>query len=92
MAETPFDLQVQMTTIILDLRDRMARIETKLDGHQDQHVAIDKRFEALEDTVNDHNEVITTFKTRVATLSAVASAIIALLVFVGEHVWQLLAH
>ena len=85
------------TNLILDLRDRMARFETKLDGHFEAHVLIDKRFERIEARVEDQDvrinaaaAEIATNKTRYATLAAVASAILAILGVAGEHILKLL--
>lgn len=86
------------TTLILDLRDRMARIETKIDGHYESHVVIDKRLDALEADVKSmdgridaNTQEISTGKAKFATLAAVASAIIAVLSLLGDHLWSFLS-
>lgn len=85
------------TSLILDLRDRMARIETKLDGHQEAHATIDKRFDTLEATVADIDERtdrnssdIAANKVRYATFAAVGAAILSFLSLAGEHIWKAL--
>lgn len=92
------------THLILDLRDRMARIETKLDGHHEAHNNIDKCFDAvdkrlvsLEDRqtaqsllVAETKSEIALSKARVATLAAVGSGLIAIATFLADHLWSLL--
>lgn len=77
------------TDLILDLRDRMARIETKLDGHQEQHRTLDKRIDDLEARTDENSAAIAAAKVRFATLAAVASGVMAILGFLGEHLWSL---
>lgn len=92
------------TTLILDLRDRMARIETKLDGHHDAHVVIDKAFELIGkrfDTVEaEHTALalavaedkgdLAISKAKLATLVTAGSAAVTFAVFVGDRLLALL--
>ncbi|MBB3910171.1 hypothetical protein [Sphingomonas desiccabilis] len=85
------------TPLILDLRDRMARIETKLDGHNEAHITIDRRLDKLEATqeaqailVAENRSAIETGKARVATVGAIAGGLMAVLTFLGDHFWNIL--
>lgn len=85
------------TTLILDLRDRMARIETKIDGHYESHVVIDRRLDALEADVKSldgridgNSQDISTAKAKFTTLTAVVSAIFALMSLLGDNLWSFL--
>lgn len=84
------------TTLILDLRDRMARIETKLDTHHDAHRIIDKRLDkaeadiaALDDRVASTRTEIATGKASVATAGAIGGGIFAALSFLGDRFWNI---
>ncbi|WP_066803388.1 hypothetical protein [Sphingomonas asaccharolytica] len=84
------------TGLILDLRDRMARIETKLDAHHDAHTVIDKRLDKVEAAVSDLDDRITANrsdidagKAKVATLGAVGGGVIAVATMLGDHLWSL---
>lgn len=94
------------TNLILDLRDRMARIETKLDGHHEAHVTIDKCFAAVDarlaliETRQTAQESVSTStrteiaisKAKLATLATVGTSAIAVVTFVADHLWTLLQH
>ncbi|WP_375272842.1 hypothetical protein [Sphingomonas sp.] len=77
--------------MILDLRDRMVRIETKLDTHHEAHVVIDKRLDDLDTRTEANTTAIAASRVRVATLSAVASAVVAGLSLLGDHLWTFLS-
>lgn len=86
------------TALILDLRDRMARIETKLDSHYEAHLVIDRRLEALEARADQTDSLVSANasdiaegKTRWSTLAAIASAIIAILSLLGDRLWTFLS-
>lgn len=76
--------------MILDLRDRMVRIETKLDGHNAAHVLIDKRLDKLEGDSETFRSQLAAYKVRAATISSIAAAVIAILGVVGDHLWSLI--
>lgn len=85
------------TVLILDLRDRMARIETKLDGHQEAHTVIDRRLDAIEEQVGDiasrtssNSAEVAASKARYATLVAVGSGVVSTLGLFGDHIWKAL--
>jgi chromosome segregation ATPase len=84
------------TTLILDLRDRMARIETKLDAHHDAHTVIDRRLDkieaevaSLDDRITSNRSDIDAGKAKVATLGAVGGGVIAVATMLGDHLWSL---
>jgi hypothetical protein len=76
---------------ILDLRDRMVRIETKLDGHNEAHATIDKTFAfhtqqiaVLDAQVTTNTADIASTKVRTATLAAVGAAALAIIPFIAD--------
>jgi chromosome segregation ATPase len=92
------------TTLILDLRDRMARIETKLDEHHREHAMIDrafelvgKRIEAIETRqdaeatkVNDIKADIAVSRAKVAMLVTIGTSLVAGITYFAEHIWGML--
>jgi hypothetical protein len=82
---------MENTPLILDLRDRMARIETKLDGHLEAHTIIDKRLDKLEIQAEESSSAIAAFKVRWATFSALGGAVISIIAMLGDRFWNLLS-
>lgn len=78
------------TSLILDLRDRMTRIETKLDGHNEAHSLIDRRLDKLEADSATQRQLLSAFQVRAATVASIFAGFVAILGAVGDHVWSLL--
>lgn len=92
-------MEITIDTLILDLRDRMARIETKLDTHQTSHDVIDRRLDKLEATQEEHDtridanrSEIVTARARVATIGAIGGGVVTVLTLLGDHFWNIIAH
>lgn len=83
------DIPLDTTTLILDLRDRMARFETKLDMHNLAHDIIDRRLDKLEEVSDEHGVAIAASKVRMTTYAGVASATITVLTLLGDRIWNI---
>lgn len=77
------------TPLILDLRDRMARIETKLDVHNETHRLIDRRLDTNEADIEYLKTEVATGKAKVATAGAIGGGVFALLGFLGDRFWNI---
>ena len=89
--------------LFIDLRERMVRIETKLDSHNYAHAVIDKTIdtmdkritlvvdrvdlEAVKVTALSHEIALS--RAKLATLASVGSAFGALVTFVATHFFKI---
>ena len=80
------------TGLILDLRERMVRIETKLDSHNDAHAYIDRRFDGIDKVLLGHKTLveansaaIAASSTRVKLLAGIGTVALGIIPFLADH-------
>jgi hypothetical protein len=82
--------------MILDLRDRMVRIETKLDAHHEAHQVIDRRLDiaearqvALDSRIDVVETEIARGKAKFATAAGIGGGAVAILSALGDRFWNM---